>query len=155
MSRGSEIAAPGGVDEVVLRLDSGAHDEALLRRRIDHAGEHPARRLIDRRTVHHQVACDPRHLRLPRKLDETRRIGNREHVGMGRRHVEPGREPRESRSVLLHRARRRGGDELGALCAPQVGEVEQEVLHAMILRECFELAGHRAPPPLSVKSCAG
>ena len=146
MSRGSEIAVPEGSMRWYSRLDPGAHDEALLGRRIDHAREHPAWRLIDRRTLHHQVARDPRHLRLPRKLDEARRIRDREHVGMGRRHVEPRREPRESRPVLLHCASRRGGDELRALGAPQIGEVEQEVLHAMLLRECFELACHRDPP---------
>ena len=156
MSRGSRDRGPRGIDKVVLRFHAGAHDEALFGRRIDHARQHPARRLVHGRTVHHQIACHPRDLRLPRELDEARRIGDREHVGMGRRHVEPRRESRESRPILLHRSRRRGRDQLGALCASQIGEVEQEVLHTILLRECFELAGHRDPPygfKLTIRPC--
>ena len=76
-------AGAGGVDQVVLGLDAGLHPEPFGRGLGDEVLQHDARRLLDRPAVHDEVPGDPRHVGLPGKPDDARRVGHGQHVGMG------------------------------------------------------------------------
>ena len=74
-----------------------------------------ARRLRDGLAAHPEVGGQPADFRLPGQLDQAVGSGIDEHVGIGRRHVEPCGEAGETGAVLLHVGDRRGRHQLGAL----------------------------------------
>ena len=111
-----------GVRQEELRLDSGLDFEPALRRLIDQPAENIPGRLRDRLALHHAVARDPCDFRFPGQLDDARRVGNRQHVRMGRRHVEMRCEPGEPGALLLHVGYDLGRDQLGSLHPEQIGE---------------------------------
>ena len=76
--------------------------------------------------VHPGIACDPGELWLPGQLDHAGGIGVDEHVGVRRRHIEPGGEACKPRAGFLHVAHSACRHQLGALDAEKIGEVEQE-----------------------------
>ncbi len=109
-----------GRDQEVFAFDAALHAEALLVGLGDLALEERARAVGDDLAVHPEVAGQPSHFRLPRQLNETVGIGLGEEVGMGRRHVEPGREAGETGAVALHGGNRLGRRQLGAQGAEQI-----------------------------------
>src|SRR5687767_3523791 len=58
---------------------------------------------------------------------------------MGRREIEPGGEPGEARTILLHVGDGLCGNELGTLPTEQVGVGDHEVLDLVQLRELREI----------------
>ena len=134
-----------GVDQVVLGLDAGLHPEPLGGGPGDEVLQDDTRCLLDRPAVHDEVARDPRHVGLPGKPDDACRVGDRQHVGMGGRHVQIGSEPGEPRARFLHRRGGGRGHQFGALHAAYVCEIEQEIPDIVCLREGFQLAGHGHP----------
>ncbi len=123
-----------GRDQEVLALDAGLHLVAVLGGLCHDALQDLARILLDRLAVHHEIARDPRHLGLPRKLDDGCRVGSDEDVGVGRRHVEPRRKTGKSGAGLRHSIDGRCGYELRAHHTEQVDEGHQEILDALFLR---------------------
>ena len=134
-----------GQDEKVFALDAGLQVVAVLRGVRDGALEHLTRVLRHRLAVHHQVAGDPRDLRLPRKLDRGRKIGHHQDVGMRGRHVEPHREAGEARAGLGHGVDRGRRHELRPHRAEQIDERDQEVFYSVLLRVGPKRRHRRAP----------
>ena len=142
-----------GQDHEIFALDAGLHVVAVARGVGDHALEHLARVLRHRLAVHHEIAGDPRDLRLPGKLDRGVEISHHEDVGMRRRHVEPHREARESCAGFRHRVDRGRRHDLGAHGAEQVDERDQEILDAVLLR-ISPKRRHRCSPLRVIPDCA-
>ena len=88
--------------------------------------------LIDGLAVHHQITGDPANLTLPGQLDKAFGIGDGEHVGMGRGHVQMGGEAGETGAGFLHVADGVGGDEFRALDAEQVRKADQKIFDAFV-----------------------
>ena len=131
-----------GGDQEELAFDTGFQLIALRRRIGDHALEQVSRRMCHRLAVHPGIGREPADLRLPRQLDQARRIGHREHVGIGRGHVEPGREACEASAGLHHAVDRRRRHQLGALHAEQVGIRDQEIFDAALTGDGMEATRH-------------
>ena len=121
-------------DQEEFALNTGLHGVAVHRRRPDQALQHDARRLRDGLAGHPRIAGQPADLRLPRQLDQAGRIGHHQHVRIGRRHVEPGREPGEPGAVAHHLPDRRRRHQLGPHGAEQVQKRNEEVLDAARFR---------------------
>jgi hypothetical protein len=81
------------------------------------------------------VRRQPADLRLPRQLDQARRIGHGEQIRVRRRHVEPGGEAREAGAVARHAVDGGGGDELRPHHPEEVGEGDQEIGDPAFLRD--------------------
>ena len=86
---------------------------------ITHCSTQP-RRLLDRLARHPGIGRQPADLGLPRQLDQAGRVRHRQHVRIGRRHVEPGRKPGEPRPIARHPRDRRGRHQLRPQRAEQI-----------------------------------
>jgi hypothetical protein len=73
-----------------------------------------------------------------------------EHVGMRRRHVEPGRKSGEARAVLLHAADRPGRHQLRPQHPEEVHEADQEIFDLLVFRDFREINGHGPYLPRSL-----
>ena len=120
-----------GADEEELAFDAGLERVALGGGVGDHALQHVARRLLDELAVHVRIGGEPAHLFPPRQLDQTIGIGNGEHVGVGRRHVEPAGKAGKSGPVLGHLADRRRRHELCPHGAEKIDIADEEVLDSL------------------------
>ena len=116
-----------GAQEKELAFHAGLEGEALVGGLGDHPLQDVARGLLDQLAVHVRIGGEPADLALPRQLDQARRIGNGEHVGVGRRHVEPTGEAGKAGAVLGHVADGRGRRQLGSQRAEQIDIGNQEI----------------------------
>ncbi len=147
VARVGDRAAVGRDDEV-FALDPGLHPPAVLGRGRDLALEDDAGRALDLLAVHPEIGREPADLGPPGQPGEALRIGHREHVRIGGRHVEPGGETREACADPLHLADRRGRHQLGAQHAEQIDEADQEVPDPLLLCDLCEIRRHPRVPPL-------
>ena len=75
---------PVGAEKEELAFHAGLELVAGLGGLGDHPLQDIARRVLDRLAVHVGVGGEPADLGFPRQLDQARRIGNGENVGVGR-----------------------------------------------------------------------
>ena len=134
--------APVRLDQEELTLDTALHPVAGLVRPRDLSFERDARRGLDRHAVHPQIGGKPANLGFPRQLDQGFGVGDREHVGIGGGHVEPGGEAGETRAVLLHAADRPRRHQLGTQAAEEIDEADEEVLNLPLFRDFGEIDRH-------------
>ena len=139
------IAAVGdrravGVDEMELRLHTCHQLHALGRIFLGELAQHDAGGLRQGLAIHPRIACHPCDFRPPRQRDDGIGIGHHQNVRMRRCLVEPGGEPREPRSRLLHPLGGFRRHQLRPLHAEQVGEVEEEELDTMFFGVSGEIA---------------
>lgn len=133
---------PFRVHQEELRLDAAAELQAHGRRPGDLTLEHPARRLLQHLALHLQIGGHPGHVRLPGEHHQAGDIGDRQHVRIGRGHVEPGGETGEAGPGSGQFGRRGRRHQLGPLHPEQVAEGEEEVADAMGGGEAGQI-GHR------------
>ena len=93
--------------------------------------QHPPWRLLQGHPVHRQVGGHPGHLGLPGQHHQAGRIGNRQHIRVGRCHRQPGGKTGEARPVFGKVGGGGDGHELGPLHAEQIRERKQEMANAM------------------------
>ena len=98
-----------------LALDARPHGVSELCRPLHLARKDPPRGLFDRFTAHHELARDPRDLGLPGELNHALGVGHREHVRVGRCHVEPSGKACKARSFSRDLVDARRGHQLRAL----------------------------------------
>ncbi|VDC19000.1 hypothetical protein XINFAN_00047 [Pseudogemmobacter humi] len=132
-------AAPVGPQQEEFGLDPGLDAQAHGRGLGHQFAQHVPRRLVEILAAHHAVRGDPGHFRVPGQLDHGRGIGDRQHVGMRRRHIEPGRETGETGAVLAHALDRLGRRQLGALIPQKIGERDHEVADAALFGIALQL----------------
>ena len=120
-----------GADEEELAFHAGLERVAFGGGVGDDALQHVARRLLDELAVHVRIGGEPAHFFPPRKLDEAVGIGDGEHVGVGRRHVEPAGKAGKSGPVLRHLADRRCRHELRPHGAEEIDIADEEVLDSL------------------------
>ncbi len=131
-----------GIDQEVLALDTRLHVEPARLRLLDLALQRDAGRGLHRLAGHPQIPRQPCHLGLPWQLDEAVGIGDGEHVGIRRRHVQPRGESSKSRAVLLHLPDGPRRNQLRAQHAEQIHEADEKVFYALGFRDLIEINGH-------------
>ncbi len=148
---GDGIAVRG--DQKELGFDAGLDAEACGGGLFRLPFQHHARRLLHRPAFHGAVGGDPRHVLLPRQLDDRGRIGHGQNVGMGGGEIEPGGETGEARAFLLHGGDGGGWHQLGALAAEQVGVADQEIANAALGGKSGKIGRHGAVPLCRLRTC--
>ena len=138
-----------GIEQEELRLHTAAELEAEGLGPLQLLLEHPPRRLLERLTLHHQIGGHPGHFPLPGQHHQAGRIGQGQHIGIGRGEMQPGREARKARPAFRQGRHGRSRHQLGPLHAEQVGEGEEHMAQAtvgndvgqVVHREVLEILG--------------
>ena len=138
-----------GIEQEELRLHTAAELKAEGFGPLQLLLEHPPRRLLQRRALHHQIGGHPGHIPLPGQHHQASRIGQGQHIGIGRGEMQPGREARKARPAFRQGRHGRSRHQLGPLHAEQVGEGEEHMAQAtvgndvgqVVHREVLEILG--------------
>ena len=134
-----------------LALDAGLERVSGILGFFQHGLEDVARRLADQFAVHIGIGREPADFRLPWQLDQACRVGDGEHVGIGRSHVEPAREAGKACPVLRHVGDGACGRELGPQRAEQVDKGNQEIFDPALAGLDCQINRHATPLALPVK----
>ena len=130
---------PLGRQQKEFGLDAGLDMQPLGGGLGHQFAQHVAWGLRDLFALHHAIRRHPCDLGLPRQLDHGFRIGHRQHVGIGRGHVEPCGKTRKPRAICLHLLDGLRRDQLGPLAPEQIGVGDHEILDALVLGEFGEI----------------
>ena len=130
----------------ILRLNPGFHTQASICSSLDQTFQRDTRRLLNRLPFHHAITCDPGDLWFPWKLDDRPRVRHRQHIRIGRRHVEVASEPSEPSAFDLHVCNRGGWHQFGALCAEEIRKANRKILYAVLFRPCGQIFRHLHSP---------
>ena len=131
----TDIAALGS-DEEEFTLHSAFELHALFGCFGDQTLQRIARRLPDGLAAHPGIGGQPRNFRFPGQLDETSRVGHRKNIGIGRCHVEPGRETGKSGSGLHHLRDSRGRHEFRPQRTEQIRIGDEKILDTAFFGNC-------------------
>ena len=134
-------ACAGGIEQEKLGLHATAQLKAQGGGPLPLALQQAPRALLHRHAIEAEVGRHPAHLGLPGQGHQAGGIGDRHHIAIGGRQIEPGGKAGKTSPRPSHRSHRRGRHQLGALHPEQIREGHQQKTQALIANQAGEI-GH-------------
>ena len=131
----------GGIEQEKLGLHATAQLKAQPSSPLPLALQQAPRALLHRHAIEAEVGRHPAHLGLPGQGHQAGGIGDRHHIAIGGREIEPGGKAGKAGPRLSHRSHRRGRHQLGALHPEQIREGHQQKTEALVPDQAGEI-GH-------------
>ena len=134
-------ACAGGIEQEKLGLDATAQLKAEGGGPLPLALQQAPRALLHRHAIEAEVGRHPAHLGLLGQGHQAGGIGDRHHIAIGGREIEPGGKAGKTSAGLGHRSHGRGRHQLGALHPKQIREGHQQKTEALVADQAGEI-GH-------------